>query len=115
MARGDIMVIDLPAPAGSAGHEQVGFRPAVVVQTDTADTSLPTTMVVPFTSNSSATRFPYTISVTPSPQNGLSRVSVLLVFQLRAIDKSRLGKKIGRLEQQYLQQLEIEMHSLLIP
>ena len=34
MARGDIMVIDLPAPAGSAGHEQVGFRPAVVVQTD---------------------------------------------------------------------------------
>jgi mRNA interferase MazF len=113
MARGDIVVIDLPAPAGLAGHEQVEPRPAIVVQTDITDVSLPTTMIVPLTSNINAMRFPHTIYVTHSSQNGLSKPSVLLVFQLRAIDKARLGTKIGCLEQNYLQQLDIEMRSLL--
>ena len=113
MARGDVVIINLPAPSGPAGHEQAGSRPAIVVQADISDSSLPTTMIVPMTTNLSATRFPHTISVDPSPQNGLSRPSILLVFQLRAIDKSRLGNKIGRLEQIYLQQLEAEMHHIL--
>jgi mRNA interferase MazF len=112
MARGDIVVIDLPAPA-DPGHEQVGSRPAIVVQTDVTDASLPTTMIVPFTSNLSALRFPHTISIAPSAQNGLSRASVLLVFQLRAIDKARLATRIGQLEQHYLQELEGEIRALL--
>jgi len=58
------------------------------------------------TSNLAAMRFPYTFRVDPSPQNGLTKPSVLLVFQLRAIDKGRLGKTIGNLEQHHLQQLE---------
>lgn len=113
MARGDLWTVDLPAPAGRAGHEQVGYRPAVVVQTDVTDASLPTTMVVPFTSNLNALRFPHTFRVDPSPQNGLTRPSVLLVFQLRAIDKRRLGNRIGRLEQRDLQHLEAEIQRLL--
>ena len=102
MARGDILTVDLPAPSGRAGHEQVGYRPAIVVQTDATTASLPTTMVVPLTSNLGALRFPHTFRVDPSPQNGLARPSVLLVFQLRAIDKKRFGNRIGRLEQHYL-------------
>lgn len=113
MARGEVVIISLPIPSGPAGHEQVGSRPAIVVQADISDTSLPTTIIVPMTSNLSATRFPHTISVNPSSQNGLSRPSVLLVFQLRAIDKNRLGNKIGRLEELYLQQLEAEMRQVL--
>ncbi|MCX6091054.1 MAG: type II toxin-antitoxin system PemK/MazF family toxin [Candidatus Atribacteria bacterium] len=113
MARGDIIAIDLPAPAGPKGHEQVGHRPAIVVQTDITDSRLPTTMIVPLTSHLNAVRFPHTIYIDPSYQNGLSKPSVLLVFQLRAIDKTRLDMKIGQLELHYLQQLDIEMRSLL--
>ena len=113
MARGGILKVDLPAPSGRVGHEQVGHRPAIVVQTDATDASLPTTMIVPVTSNLSALRFSHTFRVDPSPQNGLTRPSVLLVFQLRAIDKRRLGNSIGRLEQRHLQQLETEMRRLL--
>jgi mRNA interferase MazF len=70
-------------------------------------------MIVPFTSNLAALRFPYTFRVDPTPENGLARPSVLLVFQLRAIDKKRLGNRIGRLEQHDLRQLETEMRGLL--
>ena len=113
MARGDVFTVDLPAPSGRAGHEQVGYRPAIVVQTDVTDASLPTTMIVPLTSNLSALRFPHTFRIDPSSQNGLTRPSALLVFQLRAIDKKRLGRRIGRLEQHHLQQLEAETRCLL--
>jgi mRNA interferase MazF len=113
MARGDVVIINFPIPSGPAGREQVGTRPAVAVQTDFSDADLPTTIVVPMTSTLGVTRFPHTIYVNPSPQNGLSIPSVLLVFQLRAIDKSRVGRRIGRLEQSYLQQLENEMREIL--
>lgn len=113
MARGDILRVDLPAPADSAGREQIGNRPAIVVQTDVTTAQLPTVMIVPFTSNLAATRFPHTLCVDPSAQNGLTRRSVLLVFQLRALDKRRLGNKIGHLEEYYLQQLEAEIRRLL--
>jgi mRNA interferase MazF len=113
MARGDIITVDLPAPAGRAGHEQVGYRPAIVVQADVTDASLPTTMIVPLTSNLNALRFPHTICVDPSPQNGLTKPSVLLVFQLRAIDKRRLGTTVGQLEGHHLRELETEMRHLL--
>ena len=113
MARGDVLTVDLPAPSGAAGHEQVGYRPAIVVQTGLTNANFSTTMIVPLTSNLNALRFPHTIQVDPSPQNGLATPSVLLVFQLRAIDKRRLGKRLGRLEQHHMQQLEIEIRHLL--
>ena len=102
MARGDILVVDLPAAMVQPGHEQAGNRPAIIVQTDISDPKLPTTMIVPFTSNLNALYFPHTIRIEPSSQNNLKKSSVLLVFQLRAIDKKRLGKKIGRLEEDIL-------------
>ena len=80
---------------------------------DVSDASLSTTMIVPLTSQLNALRLPHTLRVDPSPQNGLTRSSMLLVFQLRAIDKIRLGNNIGRLEQHHLQQLETEMRALL--
>jgi len=113
MARGDILTVDIPASSGRTGHEQVGYRPAIVVQTDVTDAGLPTTMIVPLTSNLSALRFPHTLRVDPSPQNGLTVPSVLLVFQLRAIDKGRLRNNIGRLEQNHVQQLEAEIRRML--
>ena len=110
MARGDVLIIELPS---SGGREQAGRRPAIAVQADSTDSQLPTLMIVPITSKLNAQRFPHTILVDPSQTNGLTSPSVLLVFQLRAIDRQRIQKKIGELEQYYLDQLDIEMQNLL--
>lgn len=113
MRRGDIVYVDLPVPPGGAGHEQAGSRPALVVHNDATSPGLSVIMVVPFTGELSAQQFPHTIIVRPTPQNGLTCPSVLLVFQLRAIDKKRLRNTIGRLERDLMDRVEAEMKALL--
>ena len=49
----------------------------------------------------------------PSAQNGLDKPTVLLAFQIRAIDKNRLIRKLGRLEDDHLKNLEMKIRSLL--
>ena len=110
MARGDVLRVEIPV---SEGHEQAGRRPAIAVQTDTTGASLPTLMIVPLTGQLNALRFPHTILVEPSSENGLTQQSVLLVFQLRAIDRRRIVETIGHLEQHYLDQLDREMRLML--
>ena len=70
-------------------------------------------MVVPVTGELAALRFAYTIRVEPSRTNGLTMPSVLLVFQLRAIDQTRIIETLGRLEKEYMDQLNMEMSRLL--
>ncbi|HBY92752.1 MAG TPA: PemK family transcriptional regulator [Chloroflexi bacterium] len=113
MARGDVVYVDFPAPPGGAGHEQAGRRPAIAVQTDSVPTALPTVVLVPLTTKLAALRYPFTIRVAPSPQNGLTHPSVLLVFQLRVTDQRRILRTVGRLERQYLAQLDAELRRLL--
>jgi mRNA interferase MazF len=113
MARGDIVLVEFPQPQGAGGREQIGNRPAAIVQKDAAVAAGPTIMVVPFTTNLTALRFSHTLRVDPSPQNGLDRASVLLVFQLRAIDRGRIGNNIGQLEGHHLRALETEIRALL--
>lgn len=100
-------------PLGHRGHEQTGFRPSIVVQADLHESDLSTTMIIPFTSKLQAMRFPHTMLIEPSADNGLSVPSVLLVFQLRAIDKRRINRTVGHLEASYTIQLENEIKSLL--
>jgi mRNA interferase MazF len=113
MARGEIWAVDIPAPDGKPGREQFGMRPGIVVQADIADPQLPTTVVIPATSRLEARRFPYTLAIQPSTLNGLDKPSVLLVFQIRAIDKSRLIRRLGRLEDDQLKNLETKVRALL--
>jgi mRNA interferase MazF len=113
MKRGDIVLVNLPQTADGAGHEQVGTRPALIVHDDATSDTLSVVMIVPFTSNLNAQRFPHTILVQPSKANGLSMPSVLLVFQLRAIDKQRVTKKIGHLEDELMGKVNHEIKDLL--
>lgn len=113
MKRGDIVFVNLPQTSDSAGHEQVGTRPALVVHEDTTTDTLSVIMIVPFTSNIKAQQFPHTILIQPSKENGLKVPSVLLVFQLRAIDKHRIGKRLGHLEDDVMEKVSQEMKSLL--
>jgi mRNA interferase MazF len=55
-------------------------------------------VVIPLTTTLERERFPYTCRISPSIKNGLSEESIALAFQIRAIDKGRLVKKLGILD-----------------
>jgi len=113
MKRGDIVYVNLPQASDGAGHEQVGTRPALVVHEDDSSDVISVVMIVPFTSSVKAQRFQYTILIQPTKENGLASPSVLLIFQLRAIDKQRIGKKIGHLEDETMEKVNQEIKGLL--
>lgn len=62
-------------------------------------------MIIPITSSLSALRFSFTVKIEPSNLNGLTLSSVVMVFQIRAIDRKRIIKKIGDLKSKYLNRL----------
>ena len=86
---GDLYWVELPA---RGGHAQAGRRPAIVVQ---APSTLPTVLLVPLTSQLDALRFPGTVLVEASQQNGLRYNSVALVFQFTAVDKRYISEQLG--------------------
>ena len=111
MKRNEIVMVELPPPLRGVGREQSGRRPAVVAQDDTP--SLPTLLVAPLTSQLSALRFPHTLRVEPSPENGLNMPSVILLFQLQVVDKRRALRVVGELEQRYVEQFDFELRQML--
>ena len=94
MKVGDICWVELP-PAD--GHEQTGRRPVVIVQDEEYAGHLPVVLVIPLTTARASLRFPGTLLIQPTPQNGLREPSVALVFQMRAIDRGRLREQMGTL------------------
>lgn len=91
---GDVYWVDLP---DRDGREQRGRRPAVVWQDLEEFSGLPTVLVIPLTSRLTALRFPGTLRLDPSPENGLAVPSVALVFQIGACDIRRFGDRLGML------------------
>jgi len=100
MQEGDIYLVEIPA---SNGHEQAGFRPAIIIQSSGIE-KVPTVLVIPLTSHIKTTGFPFTLLIEPDRNNNLNVASVALLFQLRAIDKKRLKNKLGEIS---LNQLKI--------
>jgi mRNA-degrading endonuclease toxin of MazEF toxin-antitoxin module len=74
----------------------MGMRPAIIVQEE--EYNLPTVLIVPLTTKIKALDFAGTILIKPDDRNHLDKESVALAFQLRAIDRKRIYKKIGELE-----------------
>ncbi len=110
MARGDVLLVGLPS---TRKREQSGRRPAVAVQTDIQGD--PMLMIAPVTSNMKALRFPFTVKVEPSPGNGLTSASVVMVFQMRAIDKERILRKIGEMSESDMARIDAEIWQMLKP
>ena len=96
MAVGEIRWVEMPA---RGGHAQAGRRPAVIVQ---SATGLPTTLVVPLTSQLDALRFTGTVLIEADSQNGLRRPSVALVFQLTAVDRRHIADRLGSISKEVL-------------
>ncbi|NLV86867.1 MAG: type II toxin-antitoxin system PemK/MazF family toxin [Clostridiales bacterium] len=91
--RGDIYYADLSPVVGS---EQGGMRPVLIVQNDTGNKHSPTVIAAAITSQLGKARLPTHIELS-GQSCGLSRDSVILLEQIRTIDKSRLRERMGTL------------------
>ena len=92
--RGDIFYADLSPVVGS---EQGGLRPVLIVQNDVGNRSSPTVIAAAITSKLGKARLPTHIDVY-ADRVGLQRDSVVLLEQMRTIDKQRLKEKMGHLD-----------------
>ena len=92
--RGDIFYADLSPVIGS---EQGGLRPVLIVQNDVGNKYSPTVIAAAITSRLGKTRLPTHIDIY-AKDVGLSKDSVILLEQIRTIDKKRLKEKMGHLD-----------------
>ena len=98
--RGDIYFADLNPVTGS---EQGGTRPVLVIQNDTGNRFSPTVIVAAITSNTDKARLPTHIII---DDNVLPDKSVVLLEQIRTIDKTRLIKKMGCLSKTDMRRID---------
>jgi len=106
MKKGDVCIINL---AVGVGHEQYGQRPAILI----SDTKIGIVIVIPLTSNLEALRFPFTLAILPDKQNNLKQKSVALIFHIRAIDKTRVSKVIGKINTQTQKKIDSILKEML--
>ena len=99
--RGDIFFADLSPVVGS---EQGGLRPVLVIQNDVGNKYSPTVIVAAITSQVK-TKLPTHVEI-GMLGNGLTRNSVILMEQLRTIDKTRLKEKIGHIDEPAIQKVQ---------
>ncbi|WP_455256816.1 type II toxin-antitoxin system PemK/MazF family toxin [Peptoniphilus asaccharolyticus] len=103
--RGDIFYADLSPVIGS---EQGGVRPVVVIQNDIGNKYSPTTIVAAITSQLNKAKLPTHVNVdakgVPLPKN-----SVILLEQIRTIDKKRLREKIGKFNEDVMGEIDRAM------
>ena len=105
--RGDIYYADLSPVIGS---EQGGLRPVLIIQNDVGNRYSPTVIAAAITSRLGKNRLPTHIDVcrddTGDSENyGLSRNSVILLEQIRTLDKRRLKEKMGHLDERVMRQV----------
>lgn len=92
--RGDIYYADLSPVVGS---EQGGIRPVLVIQNDIGNKYSPTVIAAAITSQINKAKMPTHIELA-AKDYGLNKDSVILLEQIRTIDKRRLREKIGRID-----------------
>ncbi len=102
MRRGDIFFADLSPVVGS---EQGGVRPVLVVQNDIGNKYSPTVIVAAITSQIDKAKLPTHVELKAS-EHGLDRDSVVLLEQIRTIDKRRLREKVARLSGEVIERVD---------
>lgn len=110
MTPGDVYWVELPA---ATGHEQAGRRPGIVLQEDSFAGNSPLVFIVPLTTTLSVSRFTGTVTVEPTSENGLTRTSLALVFQLRATDRNRIRDKIGFVTAEVLTEIFVKLDQMM--
>ena len=100
--RGDIFYADLRPVVGS---EQGGIRPVLIIQNDVGNRHSPTVICAAITSKMNKAKLPTHIEL-PGKSCGLPRDSIILLEQIRTLDKKRLREKMGRVEDDIMQQVD---------
>ena len=100
--RGDIFYADLSPVVGS---EQGGTRPVLIVQNDTGNKHSPTVIAAAITSQTGKARLPTHITLTAGSV-GLPKDSIVLLEQVRTLDKRRLREHMGRVDDRVMRQVD---------
>ena len=100
--RGELYYADLSPVVGS---EQGGMRPVLIIQNDTGNRHSPTVIAAAITSQTGKANLPTHISLA-ARSCGLTRDSVILLEQVRTLDKSRLRERMGRLDEPAMHQVD---------
>ena len=100
--RGDIFYADLSPVVGS---EQGGTRPVLIVQNDTGNKHSPTVIAAAITSQTNKAKLPTHIELS-GRSVGLTKDSVVLLEQIRTIDKRRLREHMGHVDENRMNQVD---------
>ena len=103
--RGDIFYADLSPVVGS---EQGGVRPVLIVQNDVGNKYSPTVIIAAITSQLTKAKLPTHIELSKEKYN-LAKDSVVLLEQLRTLDKRRLTTRISSVDNLIMKQIDIAM------
>jgi mRNA interferase MazF len=109
ITRGDVVLCDLNPVVGT---EQAGVRPAAILQIDRANAASPHTIIAPFTTRIRRSLLPSHVFV-PAGSGGLSQDSVLLCEQVRVIDKRRIIRVLGHLDDPILDDIGQALRTIL--
>ena len=101
--RGDIYYADLSPVVGS---EQGGIRPVLIIQNDTGNRYSPTVIAAAITSQTGKARLPTHIALPVNENCGLNRDSIILLEQVRTLDKKRLRERMGHVEEQVMEKVD---------
>lgn len=109
MVCGEVWQVNLAVPPGdTAAREAL----ALVVQDAAYGRGSPMVLVAPLTEDPNAIGFPGTVCMQPNEQNGLESDATAMVFQLRAIDRSRFVAKVGEVPEETLNEVLGEVDRL---
>lgn len=100
--RGEVYYADMSPVIGS---EQGGIRPAVIIQNDIANKYAPTVIVAAITSQINKAKIPTHVEIS-SKELGINRDSVVLLEQIRTLDKRRLKEKIGSISKEKMKEID---------
>ena len=101
--RGDIYYADLSPVVGS---EQGGIRPVLIIQNDTGNRYSPTVIAAAITSQTGNARLPTHSALPVNESGGLNRESIILLEQVRTLDKKRLRERMGHVEEQVMEKVD---------
>lgn len=100
--RGDVYFADLSPVVGS---EQGGVRPVLIIQNDIGNRFSPTVIVAAITAQIQKAKLPTHVEI-DAKRYGFDRDSVILLEQIRTIDKQRLTDKITHLDEEMMKRVE---------
>lgn len=101
--RGDIYYADLSPVVGS---EQGGVRPVLIIQNDTGNRYSPTVIAAAITSQTGKARLPTHIDLPVADSCGLTKDSVVLLEQVRTLDKRRLREHMGHVDERVMEKID---------